>query len=100
MSLVQGSSLQIVKGYVTNINFEPYLPMPYHTNATIFSPAVFTYFHKLFPLRTKAEFESVLFPYLASRGKLTAIKVDNKYSLQVKTEKQWEQLLRLFSGKR
>lgn len=98
MSLVQGSSLQIKKGYVTHINFEPYLPMPYHTNATIFSPSVYPYFLKLFPLGQKAEFETVLFPYLALRKKLTAMKIDNKYSLQVKTEKQWQQLLKLFSG--
>ena len=51
----------------------------------------------IFKLGEKVEFEAVLFPYLAKRKKLTAMKIENKYSLQVKTEKQWKLLTELFS---
>lgn len=98
MSLIQGSALKIRRGYVEHIMYEPYVPVPYHTAATIFSPAIYRIFEKLFKLGEKMEFERTLFPYLAKHHVLTAMKVDNQYSLQVKNEKQWEQLIRLFSG--
>lgn len=97
MSLVQGSALKIQDGYVSSIAFEPYVPVPYHTAVTVCSPSIYSHVRRLFPLGEKLEFESVLFPDLASQHILTATKVDNQYSLQVKNEKQWEQLLKLFS---
>lgn len=100
LSLVQGSVLKIVKGYVRTVHYYAYVPMPYHAAATIFSPEAMPYFKKLFPLNKKMEFERTLFPYLSKLRKLTAMKVDNDYFLAVKNEKQWEELQALFTAKR
>ncbi|MBI4091012.1 MAG: NTP transferase domain-containing protein [Candidatus Komeilibacteria bacterium] len=96
MSLIQGSGLKINNGFVEKVIYEPYVPVPYHTAATVFSPASYAYFKQLFVPGEKIEFERSLFPALAAEHKLTAMKVDNQYSLQVKNEKQWEQLMNMF----
>lgn len=96
MSLIQGSGLKVSDGFVEKVIYEPYVPVPYHTAATMFSPAIYEYFERLFAPGEKMEFERTLFPALAAEHKLTAMKVDNQYSLQVKNEKQWEQLMNIF----
>ena len=99
MSLVQGSVLKVMDGFVKNISYKAYVPMPYHTAATVFSPTIFEYFERIFKPGEKMEFERALFPVLAAEGKLTAMKVDNQYFLPVKNEKQWQQLLTIFANK-
>ncbi len=97
MSLVQGSVLKIVDGYVKNVSYEAYVPLPYHSAATIFSPTAYELFEQLFPVGEKMEFERTLFPYLSERDLLTSMKVENQYFLPVKNEKQWQELLKMFS---
>ena len=100
MSLVQGSVLKVVNGFVEHVTYESYVPMPYHAAATMFSPAAYDIFMHLLPPKQKIEFERTLFPYLAERKMLTTMKVANQYFLPVKNEKQWEQLMALFQPRK
>lgn len=87
------TGMRIADGLVKEIEMYPMVPVPAHVGVTVFSPEVYEYFHKLFNLEEKVDFESRLFPLLTEEGRLSAIGIDYQQWIPIKTNKHL-QLLR------
>jgi len=87
------TGMQIVDGLVQEISMYPMIPVPAHIGVTCFSPEIYPYFHDLFNLEdSNTDFESVLFPVLASERKLAAFGIDYHQWIPIKDNKQLQML--------
>ncbi|HPL93068.1 MAG TPA: reverse transcriptase-like protein [bacterium] len=85
----QFTGMQIADSLVQEITMYPMIPVPAHIGVTCFSPDVYPYFSDLFNLEdSTADFESVLFPVLATERKLAAFGIDYHQWIPVKDNKQ------------
>lgn len=83
------TGMQIADSLVQEITMYPMIPVPAHIGVTCFSPDIYSYFSDLFNLEdSTADFESVLFPILASERKLAAFGIDYHQWIPVKDNKQ------------
>lgn len=86
------TGMKIQEGFVSDISMYPMIPVPAHIGVTVFSPDVYEYFYDLFSLEEKMDFEAYLFPVLSKDHKLTAMGIDYKHWIPVKTNKHLETL--------
>lgn len=87
------TGMRIERGKVVDISMYPFIPIPTHIGMTIFSPAAFSYIDRLFSMKEKVDFESVLFPVLKSEGKLFACRVPLDAWVSVNDEKGLKKLV-------
>lgn len=87
------TGMKIVNGKVEEIRMYPHIPIPTHIGVTVFSPEVYPYFHKLFDLEEKKDFEGSLFPLLAREGKLWSVKIPRECWLPVNDPKALGRLI-------
>lgn len=64
------TGMMVKDNVVVDTQMYPFIPIPAHAGMTVFSPKVFPRFRELFSLEEKTDFESVLFPLLASENAL------------------------------
>ena len=88
------SGMQVEKDLVTSMEMYPFIPIPCHVGVTVFSPAIYKYFDKLFDLQKKCDFEAVLFPVLAEEKKLYACNIPVESWISVNNEKGLKKLIK------
>lgn len=71
----------------------PKVRMPTHTGVTVFSPGAVRIFRKLIAAGRKVDFESVVLPYLARRGRLGLAMVPASSWIPVNDLKNYQKLL-------
>lgn len=89
------TGMKIERGAVAQIEMYPYIPIPTHIGATVFSAEVYSYFRKLFDLTKKVDFESVLFPLLAKEHRLYSFVIPGQCWLSVNDPKGFNKLCEL-----
>ena len=89
------TGMKIGEGVVEQIEMYPHIPIPTHVGVTVFSPGVYDYFIKLFDLTKKVDFESRLFPLLASERRLYSFMIPGRCWLSVNDPKALKQLIEL-----
>jgi NDP-sugar pyrophosphorylase family protein len=94
------TGMKIDGGIVEQIEMYPYIPIPTHVGVTIFSPAVYDYFTRLFDLTKKVDFESVLFPLLAQERRLYSYMIPGRCWLSVNDPKALKQLTELIQAEK
>ena len=93
------TGMMVVENKVTDSQMYPIIPVPAHVGISIFSPQILPRFLELFDLSKKNEFEQVLFPILASEGKLWAAGLSQGTWIAVNDLKTYKQLVKLLSEK-
>ena len=89
------TGMKIEAGVVAQTEMYPYIPIPAHIGVTIFSPAAYEYFLRLFDLTKKIDFESVLFPLLVEERKLYSFGISGQCWLAVNDQKALIKLAQL-----
>ncbi len=82
---------------VVSIEMYPFVPIPLHIGVTVFSPQITDYFLKMFNVKEKVDFESVLFPVLAKEGKLFAKVIPHQAHIAVNDPKNYKRFLEAIS---
>jgi len=88
------TGMTIADNLITQIEMYPMIPIPSHIGVTIFSPNAFDYFHQLFDLTKKSDFEQVLFPILCQSKKLYAVSIPTANWVAVNNLKAYNTLLK------
>ena len=83
---------------VVSIEMYPFVPIPLHIGVTVFSPQITKYFLKMFNVKEKVDFESVLFPVLADEGKLFAKVIPYQVHIAVNDPKNYKRFLEAISS--
>lgn len=78
---------------VIDTQMYPFIPIPAHVGVTVFSPAAYHYFRENFSLTEKSDFENILFPILASQGKLWSAGLTEGSWIAVNDAKSYKQLV-------
>lgn len=81
------TGMKIENGVVAQTEMYPHVPIPAHVGVTVFSPAAYEYFPRLFDLSKKIDFESVLFPLLVEERKLYSFGIPGQCWLAVNDQK-------------
>jgi NDP-sugar pyrophosphorylase family protein len=92
------TGMKIVGGVVDQIEMYPYIPIPTHVGVTLFSPAIYDYFERLFDLSKKLDFESVLFPKLAEEKRLYSSMIPGRCWLSVNDPKALAKLIEIIAS--
>lgn len=90
-----GTGMLVNGNQVVDTQMYPFIPVPFHAGATVFSPKVFPRFIKMFSLKEKSDFESALFPVLAEENKLWSVVIDKGVYIPVNDLKAYKQLVKL-----
>ena len=85
-------------GMIEEVTPYPFVPIPAHIGVTLFSPVAYELFDALFDLTKKTDFESVLFPILASKGQLYSAVVPVECWYQVNDPKALDKLSDVVRG--
>jgi len=93
------TGMMVVGNEVTDTQMYPMIPVPAHMGISVFSPEILPRFTELFSLSEKSDFEQVLFPLLATEGKLWAAGIDKGTWLAVNDLKSYKQLVSLLEEK-
>lgn len=88
------TGMTIADNLITGIEMYPMIPIPTHIGVTIFSPKSYDYFHQLFDLTKKSDFEQVLFPILCNDKKLYAVSIPTANWIAVNNLKAYNALLK------
>lgn len=88
------TGMEIKDNVIQDIEMYPMIPIPTHIGVTVFSPKVYSYFPKLFDLTKKSDFEKVLFPILAEKGKLYAVSIPNDAWIAVNNLKAYKNFVK------
>ncbi len=88
------SGMSIQDNFVTDIQYEPIIPIPTHIGVTLFSPKCLEYFKKNIDLTKKSDFETVLFPIFSKEKKLYAYSIPNENWIAVNNLKAYSTLLK------
>lgn len=88
------TGMMVVDNKVVDAEMYPFIPVPAHVGITVFSPAVYPRFRELFSLTERNDFEQVLFPLLASEGKLWSAGMRQGTWIAVNDPKAYKQLLK------
>jgi NDP-sugar pyrophosphorylase family protein len=78
---------------VVDTKMYPFIPVPAHVGITLFSPKAFPYFRQHFSLTEKSDFENILFPVLATEGKLWSAGLTKGLWIAVNDAKTYKQLI-------
>lgn len=78
---------------VVDTKMYPFIPVPAHVGITLFSPKAFPYFRQHFSLTEKSDFENILFPVLATEGKLWSAGLTKGLWIAVNDAKTYKQLV-------
>lgn len=89
------TGMKIEGGVVAQTEMYPHIPIPAHVGVTVFSPASYEYFLRLFDLTKKIDFESVLFPLLVKERKLYSFGIPGQCWLAVNDQKALAKLAQL-----
>lgn len=87
------TGMKIEAGVVAQTEMYPHIPIPAHIGVTIFSPAAYEYFPRLFDLTQKIDFENVLFPLLVQERKLYSFGIPGQCWLAVNDQKALAKLI-------
>jgi len=87
------TSFEIRGGMARSARMYPRVPFPAHIGLTVFEPGVIRLFRKLIDLRGKTDFERVIFPELARRGRLGIAMIPAKTWIPVNDLKGYRKLL-------
>ncbi|MBI4224913.1 MAG: hypothetical protein HY617_01135 [Candidatus Sungbacteria bacterium] len=87
------TGMKIKDGVVVQTEMYPHIPVPAHIGVTLFSPAAYEYFPRLFDLNKKIDFESVLFPLLVEERKLYSFGIPGQCWLAVNDQKALTKLI-------
>ncbi|MER3436490.1 MAG: hypothetical protein C4346_02055 [Chloroflexota bacterium] len=87
------TGLRVNAGVIEEVRAYPLVPIPAHIGVTVFSPAAYEAFTRLFSLTQKSDFEAVLFPELASRRQLYASMIPSDCWIAVNDPKALDQLI-------
>lgn len=87
------TGLAINDGMVSEVVAYPYVPIPAHIGVTVFSPEIYADFERLFSVTQKSDFEPVLFPLLASQGRLGACVIPDGTWIAVNDPKALKQFV-------
>ncbi|MBI3442708.1 MAG: hypothetical protein HY007_02990 [Candidatus Sungbacteria bacterium] len=87
------TGMKIADGVVAQTEMYPHVPIPAHVGVTVFSPAAYEYFPRLFDLSKKIDFENVLFPLLAEEQKLYSYGIPGRCWLPVNDQKALAKLV-------
>lgn len=88
------SGMSIIDNVVTDIQYEPIIPIPTHIGVTVFSPKCLSYFKDNIDLSKKTDFETVLFPILSKERKLFAYSIPNENWIAVNNLKSYNTLIK------
>lgn len=86
------TGMMVVDNKVVDTKMYPFIPVPAHVGITVFSPDAYSYFRQNFSLTEKSDFENVLFPILASEGKLWSAGLTKGLWIAVNDAKTYKQL--------
>lgn len=89
------TGMKIKDGVVAQTEMYPHIPIPAHIGVTVFAPAAYGYFPRLFDLNKKIDFENVLFPLLAEEQKLYSFGIPGQCWLAVNDQKALSKLAQL-----
>lgn len=87
------TGMMVVDNKVVDTKMYPFIPVPAHVGITLFSPAAYPYFREHFSLTEKSDFENILFPILASEGKLWSAGLTRGLWIAVNDAKTYKQLV-------
>lgn len=87
------TGMMVKDNKVVDTKMYPFIPVPAHVGITLFSPDVYPYFRAQFSLAEKSDFENVLFPILASEGKLWSAGLTKGLWIAVNDAKTYKQLV-------
>lgn len=87
------TGMKVEAGLVAQTEMYPHVPIPAHMGVTIFSPAAYQYFPRLFDFTKKSDFESVMFPLLAEERKLYSFGIPGQCWLAVNDQKALTKLI-------
>ena len=87
------TGMMVVDNKVVDTKMYPFIPVPAHVGITVFSPAVYPYFRQHFSLIEKSDFENILFPVLATEGKLWSAGLTKGLWIAVNDAKTYKQLV-------
>jgi len=86
------SAFNVRKGMAVSARMYPLVRMPTHIGVTIFEAAAAGIFRKLIPLSRKVDFESVVLPHLAKRGRLGVAMIPSDCWIPVNDLKNYNKL--------
>jgi NDP-sugar pyrophosphorylase family protein len=89
----QYSAFTARKGMARSAVMYPKVRMPTHTGITLFAPGAVRIFRKLIAPGRKVDFESVILPYLARRGRLGLAMIPTRAWIPVNDLKGYNKLL-------
>jgi len=92
------TGLRVEDGEIVEVRAYPVVPIPAHIGVTVFDPAAYEAFTRLFSLTKKSDFEGVLFPELAAQGKLYASMIPSECWIAVNDPKALDQLIETLSA--
>ena len=87
------TGMMVQDNKVVDTKMYPFIPVPAHVGITLFSPAAYPYFREHFSLTEKSDFENILFPILASEGKLWSAGLTRGLWIAVNDAKTYKQLI-------
>ena len=87
------TGMMVVDNKVVDTKMYPFIPVPAHVGITLFSPDAYPYFREQFSLTEKSDFENILFPILASEGKLWSAGLTRGMWIAVNDAKSYKQLV-------
>lgn len=91
------TGMMVVDNKIVDTHMYPMIPVPAHVGITMFSPDVYDRFRELFNLKEKSDFEQVLFPLLASEGKLWSVGLNEGEWVAVNDTKSYRRLSELLA---
>lgn len=91
------TGLRVEEGRVREIASYPPIPIPAHIGVSVLAPETFPYFHRLFDLSQRMDFEGVMFPKLVEEGRLYAVLIPSECWIAVNDPKGAKRFLEAIS---
>lgn len=88
------SGMSISDNLITDIQYQPMIPIPSHIGVTIFSQKSYTYFEENINLDQKTDFETVIFPILSTERKLFGYSIPYENWIAVNNLKSYNNLIK------
>jgi NDP-sugar pyrophosphorylase family protein len=89
------TGMAVADGLVTEVVAYPFVLIPAHIGVTVFAPAVYADFERLFSLTEQSDFEAVLFPRLAAERRLYTAVIPHECWLAVNDPKALAEFVRV-----
>jgi NDP-sugar pyrophosphorylase family protein len=88
------TSLTVRGGMAVSARMYPEVPVPAHIGVTILEPAALACFRRLIRTGKKVDFESIVLPWLARRGKLGYAEIPPRARIPVNDMKSYKKLVK------